>query len=68
MSGLFFILYGIFRFGLEFFRAPDDHLGFVLNNLSMGQLLCIPMMLFGVWIILKSSPRSKLRKLKEDIE
>ena len=63
----FFILYGVFRFGLEYFREPDSHLGFVLGNLSMGQLLCAPMILFGVWVLIKTSPRSKLKRLKEDV-
>ena len=66
MTGLFFILYSLFRFGLEYFREPDNHLGFIIHNLSMGQLLCIPMFLFGVWIVLKTSPRSKIKLLQED--
>ena len=49
---IFLILYGSFRFLLEFFRQPDSHLGFVLINLSMGQILCLPMVLFG-FIFLK---------------
>tara|TARA_Y100000766_G_C18773630_1_gene539561 strand:- start:123 stop:887 length:765 start_codon:yes stop_codon:yes gene_type:complete len=44
---VFLVLYGSFRFLLEFFRQPDSHLGFILINLSMGQLLCLPMVLFG---------------------
>ena len=49
---IFLILYGSFRFLLEYFRQPDSHLGFVLINLSMGQILCLPMVLFG-FIFLK---------------
>lgn len=37
--------YGFFRFFVEYFREPDAHLGFVFLNFSMGQLLCIAMML-----------------------
>ena len=66
MTGLFFILYGLFRFGLEYFREPDDHLGFVLAHFSMGQLLCVPMMLFGIWLVVKTSPKSRLKRLKEE--
>ena len=62
LSGLFFILYGIFRFGLEFFREPDAHLGFVLGPLSMGQMLCLPMVLFGLWLIMRSRPAVAFRK------
>ncbi len=66
MTGLFFILYGFFRFGLEYFRQPDEHLGFVLAHLSMGQLLCVPMALFGLWVIVKTSPKSQIKRLKEE--
>lgn len=66
MTGLFFVLYGVFRFVLEFFREPDEHLGFVLKHLSMGQLLCVPMVLFGIWLMMKSSPRAVVKRIKED--
>ncbi len=65
MSGLFFVLYGGVRFILEFFREPDEHLGFIIQNLSMGQLLCIPMILFGWWLMMKVSPKSVVRRMKE---
>lgn len=61
--GLFFILYGMFRFGIEFTREPDAHLGFIFAHLSMGQLLCIPMILFGIWLIRKVSPKQALKRL-----
>lgn len=55
VSGLFLLLYGIFRFVLEFFRQPDPQLGFIAFGwLTMGQLLSIPMILGGAaifWII-----------------
>jgi len=40
--------YGTVRFFVEFFRQPDEHLGFVLLNMSMGQVLCISMVMGGV--------------------
>jgi len=40
--------YGVVRFIVEFFRQPDEHLGFVLVNMSMGQLLCISMVIVGI--------------------
>lgn len=43
----FFLLYGVFRFGVEFFREPDLQLGMLLGWATMGQLLCIPMIIFG---------------------
>ena len=45
----FLILYGAIRFIIEFFRQPDAHIGFVvLDYISMGQLLCIPMIIIGL--------------------
>jgi phosphatidylglycerol:prolipoprotein diacylglycerol transferase len=44
----FFLGYGAIRFVLEFFRQPDAHLGFLWGGATMGQLLCLPMMLVGV--------------------
>ena len=51
-AGAFFVLYGAFRFSIEFFREPDAHIGFVAGHLSMGQILCLPMIIFGVGLIL----------------
>lgn len=43
----FFLLYGSFRFVIEFFRQPDAHLGFLWAGATMGQMLCLPMILVG---------------------
>ncbi len=51
VSGLFLVLYGLIRFFIEFFREPDIQKGFYLNIFTMGQLLCIPMIITGVLII-----------------
>ncbi len=52
VSGVFLVGYGLFRFIVEFFREPDAHLGFVaLDFLSMGQILCLPMIAFGVVLL-----------------
>ncbi|MBN2434151.1 MAG: prolipoprotein diacylglyceryl transferase [Spirochaetes bacterium] len=48
MLPLYFIGYGFFRFFIEFFREPDAHLGFIAGPFSMGQLLCILMMIGGL--------------------
>ncbi len=45
---LFLIFYSFFRFSLEFFREPDSHLGFIINNISMGQVLTFPMFIIGI--------------------
>ncbi|MBP7764301.1 MAG: prolipoprotein diacylglyceryl transferase [Deltaproteobacteria bacterium] len=50
--GLYIFGYGLVRFFIEFFREPDAHLGFVLGFNTMGQVLCILMMLAGIAIML----------------
>jgi len=48
ISSLFLIFYSIFRFYIEFLRVPDVQLGYILFNLTMGQILSIILMLSGV--------------------
>ncbi len=48
----FLILYGIFRFTLEFFRQPDPQLGFVAGPFTMGQVLSSVMVLAGIALAL----------------
>jgi len=53
VSGLFLLGYGIFRLGAEFFRQPDEHLGFLaMHWLTMGMLLSLPMIALGLGIII----------------
>ncbi len=54
LSGLFCIFYSIFRFTVENFRQPDEQVGFVIYHLTMGQLLSIAMLIFGIIIVLRS--------------
>jgi phosphatidylglycerol:prolipoprotein diacylglycerol transferase len=60
VSGVFMIGYGSFRFAAEYFREPDAHLGLLALGMSMGQWLCVPMVLVGValWLhaIRKAQP------------
>lgn len=50
-SSLFLLLYGSFRFIVEFFREPDFDQGYILFDwVTKGQLLCIPMLLLGVFL------------------
>ena len=51
ISGMFLILYSLFRFLIEFLREPDSHLGLFFNFISMGQILCIPISIFGITLI-----------------
>ncbi len=49
VSGLFLAGYGVVRFFVEFFREPDEHLGFIaMDWMTMGQLLSLPMLVVGV--------------------
>jgi len=64
VSGLFLVLYGSFRFIVEFVREPDSHIGFdILGWLTRGQLLSAPMVLLGV-VLLVLAYRSKSANVK----
>lgn len=61
---LFVLLYGILRFFVEFFRAPDEQLGLLWLNLSMGQWLSISMIIFALifnFVLHKSKQSNKLK-------
>ena len=51
ISSLFLIFYSIFRFVIEFFRAPDNQLGYLILNLTMGQIASLIFLLIGILII-----------------
>jgi phosphatidylglycerol:prolipoprotein diacylglycerol transferase len=51
LTGVFLIGYAIARSIGEMFREPDDFLGFLWFGATMGQLLSIPMLLAGVWLV-----------------
>ncbi|MBS4038515.1 MAG: prolipoprotein diacylglyceryl transferase [Hydrogenophaga sp.] len=57
VSAMFLLGYGVFRFVAEFFREPDAHLGLLSLGMSMGQWLCIPMILAG--LVLAWASRSR---------
>jgi phosphatidylglycerol:prolipoprotein diacylglycerol transferase len=50
ISALFLLGYGCFRFLVEFTRQPDENLGLLQLDLSMGQWLSLPMVLVGIWM------------------
>lgn len=58
LSGLFLVLYGVFRGFVEFFREPDEQIGFLFGGATMGQLLCIPMLIAGAWLIVKAARKA----------
>jgi len=53
ISGIFLVFYSTFRFLIEFLRIPDEQLGYILFNLSMGQILCLVFFIFGSFLTLK---------------
>jgi len=59
VSGMFLLLYGLFRFAVEFVRLPDAHLGYLAFGwLTMGQLLSLPMLLAGAGLLLFAHRRA----------
>jgi phosphatidylglycerol:prolipoprotein diacylglycerol transferase len=62
VTGAFALGYGIARVICEFFREPDAQLGFIWGGLTMGMLLCIPLMLAGIAVLavaLARAPKTK---------
>lgn len=58
VSGFFALGYGLARFLVEFVRVPDAHLGYLAFGwLTMGQVLCLPLMGVGLWLLLRPAPR-----------
>jgi phosphatidylglycerol:prolipoprotein diacylglycerol transferase len=52
---MFLLLYGVFRFAVEFVRLPDAHLGYLAFGwLTMGMLLTIPMVLVGGFVLFRA--------------
>ena len=49
---LYLMLYSFFRFMIEFYRAPDEHLGLIAGNLTMGQLLSIGVIILSMGFLI----------------
>jgi phosphatidylglycerol---prolipoprotein diacylglyceryl transferase len=52
LTAVFLMLYGLFRFFVEFYRQPDPQIGFILGYFTMGQILSSVMILSGIGIFL----------------
>ena len=59
LSGVFLAGYALARLIGELFRQPDAHLGFLYAGATMGQLLSLPMLAAGLWLILRARPRPR---------
>jgi len=53
ISALFLIFYSTFRFFIEFTREPDVQIGYILFNLTLGQLLSFLFCMFGIFLFYK---------------
>ena len=56
LTGAFLAGYGVARMTVEFFRQPDAQLGFLFAGATMGQLLSVPLVIVGVWLMLRAKP------------
>jgi phosphatidylglycerol:prolipoprotein diacylglycerol transferase len=54
VSGAFFTGYGLARIFAELFRAPDLHLGFLIGGATMGQLLSLPLLAAGLYLVVRA--------------
>lgn len=54
ISSVFLIGYACSRIVVEFFREPDSQLGFIFTNITMGQILSLPFLLLGIYILNKA--------------
>lgn len=60
ITGIGITGYGMFRMFVEFFRQPDAHLGYLAFGwLTMGHLLSLPMVLFGLGLVYWSTRRNR---------
>jgi phosphatidylglycerol:prolipoprotein diacylglycerol transferase len=60
IGGAFLCGYAIARMTGELFREPDPQLGFIIGPITMGQLLSLPMLIAGIWLIVSSRKRPPL--------
>ncbi|WP_270936274.1 prolipoprotein diacylglyceryl transferase [Falsiroseomonas oryzae] len=60
LTGVFLAGYGVARLLGEMFRQPDAHLGFLVGGVTMGQLLSLPMVAIGAWLILRARQRAAI--------
>ena len=51
ISALFLIFYSLFRFFIEFFRSPDPQIGYLVLNLTLGQLISILFFITGAYLL-----------------
>jgi phosphatidylglycerol---prolipoprotein diacylglyceryl transferase len=58
ITGAFATGYGLARIVCEFFREPDEQVGFLWGGLTMGMLLTVPVVLIGIGILVVARRRA----------
>jgi len=61
----FLIGYGLCRIVVELFREPDAHIGFIFGSISMGQMLSLPMIVIGVFMLSLGYQRQALTQREQ---
>jgi phosphatidylglycerol:prolipoprotein diacylglycerol transferase len=59
ISGIFAVFYALFRIIVEFFREPDPQIGYILDHFTMGQILSLPILLLGLYLVLRPTPKKE---------
>lgn len=62
--GTFLVLYGVFRFLIEFVRVPDAQLGYLFGPITMGQLLSLPLVVAGVAVLVVARRLKRPQRLR----
>lgn len=67
--GTFLVLYGVFRFLIEFVRVPDEQLGYLFGPITMGQCLSLPLVVLGIIVLVAAHRlnRPQVGRLAEQI-
>ena len=60
ISSMFLIIYASSRIYMETFREPDAQIGFIWNFITMGQLLSMPFLILGIFILSNTIKKSKI--------
>ena len=55
---VFLILYGVFRFAVEFVRVPDAQIGYMFGWITRGQMLSVPLVIVGIALLIYSRKRN----------
>ena len=62
LAGLFLVIYGIARIFVEKYRQPDLHIGFVIGDFTMGQILSLPIVIFGLVVFFTTIFKKNVEK------